>query len=93
MSDQPVVGMYNDNVARVVREWEIRTHLGKLLTIIDSLGFSERQETAIKDLIKQTTWRELWNGGTTVIYTNAAQELLNQALEVEREAQSTASDN
>jgi hypothetical protein len=78
-------GYYSDNFVRVVREWEIRSHLGRVLTIIDSLGLSDKQEKAIKDLIKVSTWKDFWNGGTPLIYSKEAQALLDDAINKEYE--------
>lgn len=85
--DVPVGSYVGDNTARVVREWEVRSYLGQILTIVDSLGLPEKQEKAIKDLVKRTTWGDLWNGGSIVIYTKEAQELLAKAIEAEHAAQ------
>jgi hypothetical protein len=84
----PVGGYFSDNHSRVMREWELRNHIGQVLTIIDSIGLPEKQEKAIKDLIKQATWKELWhNGGTPVIMTEHAQNLLVEAINAEYQAQ------
>lgn len=90
--EEPPVGNYGDNHARVMREWEIRSHIGKILTILETLNLPERQERAVKNLIKASTWSELWNGGTTVIYSKEADKLLYDAIEKEIELQSKPRD-
>lgn len=40
--------------------WDVPYLEGRLLTIIDSLGFEERQDKAVKDLVRQVT-REIYN--------------------------------
>lgn len=89
MYDEPMPtgGFYSDNFVRVVREWEVRSHLGRILTIIDSLGLPDKQEKAIKDLIKVSTWKDFWNGGTLLIYSKEAQKLLDEAVNKEYEMQ------
>lgn len=89
MSEELNVGYHSDNHARVIREWELRTHLGKMLTFIDSLGLQEKQEKAIKDLVKQSTWGEFWNSSSTpIIRTKEANELLEKAIMKEQELSS-----
>ncbi len=88
MSDENVpMSNGSSNVGRVVREWEINSHLGLMLTIIESLGLQEKQEKAVKDLVKQHTWRGLWNGGTPLIYSREADKLLCDAIEKKYELQ------
>jgi len=83
MSDELPGNYQSNNDARIMREWEIRDHVGKLLTHLESLGLPEKQEKAIKDLIKQTTWRDLWNGGTIILRSKEADEFLQKAINIE----------
>lgn len=79
------IGAYSDNHARVIREWELRSHLGQVLTIVDSLGLQERQGKAVKDLLTQHTWRDFWNGGSRIIVNKEAEEFLVKALDKQQE--------
>ncbi len=86
MSEELSGDYQSNNDARVMREWEIRSYLGKILTIVESMGVSEKQEKAVKDLIKTTTWGELWHVSfTPVIRSHEADELLAQAVKKEYE--------
>ena len=44
------------NVPYIIRNWEIRDMEGKLLTLIETMGLQEKQESAIKGLIRQVIW-------------------------------------
>lgn len=34
-------------------DWEVNTLIGRLLTLVESLGLRETQERAVKDLVRQ----------------------------------------
>ena len=39
-----------------VRNWEIREIEGKILTLIESMGVPQKQEDAVKGLVRQAIW-------------------------------------
>lgn len=40
-----------------IYDWRIRDAQGRLLTLIEALGLPEKQEEALKGLIKQELWK------------------------------------
>ena len=52
----PNVSTPETNESRVVRQWQVSELQGTLLTHIESLGLQERQEKAIKSMVKRDLW-------------------------------------
>jgi hypothetical protein len=47
------------NTACIFHEGDIKNIEGRLLTIIDSLGFEAEQKSAVKSLVRQAVWDEV----------------------------------
>lgn len=45
---------------RVIYDYQIQSLEGKLLTLIESLGLAEKQESALKDVFKDTFYRVVY---------------------------------
>lgn len=43
----------------VIAPWEIQSIEGKLLTIVESIGLPQKQEEAVKGLVRQAIWDKL----------------------------------
>ena len=59
-NDLPSVDSVMANDLRVLRQWQVSSFIGKLLTLIETLGLSPSQEKAFKSIVKQETWL-FWN--------------------------------
>lgn len=56
-----------DNTPLFLRGWIFKNIEGQLLTIIEAMGLSEKQENAIKSYVRQAVWSSLDNGSVIVL--------------------------
>lgn len=76
----PVSNFGDENHLKLVRLHEVRSLLGQVLTIIDGIGLQEKQEKAVKDMIKRAFYGDFWQYQPGhVIYDREADELLLKA--------------
>lgn len=61
---------------RVIYSYQIGELEGKLLTLIESLGLSEKQEKAVKDVFRDTYYRIVY-GETAYIYGDHLHKVLD----------------
>ena len=47
----------HDNTPFIIRNWQFSDLEGRLLTLLESLGLPDKQEDAVKSLIRQAVWR------------------------------------
>lgn len=57
MSNQPVPNSVNEG--SIIRSWQIRDLEGRILTLLETLGLSDKQEDAVKSLARQAVWKIL----------------------------------
>jgi hypothetical protein len=68
----------------VVQGHDIKQIEGKMLALVESLGFSEKQEVAVKSLVRQFLWEPFNDPSTPIIWEDQYYEL-HQFLEKLRE--------
>lgn len=71
---------------RVIYPYQIQNLEGKLLTLIEGLGLSEKQETAVKELFKDTYYRTMYSE-TIYVFGEYAQPAIRQSAERESQGQ------
>ena len=52
----------------VVQNHDIKQIEGKLLALVESLGFSEKQEDAVKSLVRQFLWQPFNDPSTPIVW-------------------------
>lgn len=71
-----VKGFDGVNTIFVVREYDLNDIIGKVLTIVESAGLQEKQESAIKGLIRQAVWGTIDNGSRIILSEESLMEAL-----------------
>lgn len=75
----------------VVQNHDIKQVEGKMLALVESLGFSEKQEVAVKSLVRQFLWEPFNDPSTPLIWESEYRETW-EFLEKLREARSQGSE-
>ena len=61
--------MSNEMICQyVVQNYDIKQIEGKMLALVESLGFSEKQEVAVKSLVRQFLWEPFNDPSTPIIW-------------------------
>lgn len=61
----------------MVSGWAIKDMEGKLLTIIEAMGLSEKQENAVKSYMRQALWGSLDDGYVVIVSEEDAITILD----------------